>query len=1215
MTLMKGGGKMKRLLSMLLAMLFVLTAFGAATIFEGFFSVGAFYDYLGYDSIPGFSVFTDEELAMIQNSYFGVGHNETIEGVGPVVTWKCTGVNIWSSAELYGAYGRNLKKGNHKNTDITGDMPDATWAAKDTINGKTVLGVAGSDDYITFEDQDGIAFWIGLNGQPFTGTVSVRLWQVPCGGPFFINAVDTEIGDHTPEELADFGNGFQYCSRSKQPDADGYVHFDFKTDFYQADWWSKDDEGIARQGDVYSTPSVPNYWPVPESKIAQISGFSFGFGGVSIGDEISIGDIRRYHDSRIHLDELDEYMMQFDALNSEAYTESSYEAATEVYLEAYDVMSDDDVGEHYSQKQINNIVKRLKAALKALQPMFMRKSETVIFNGFDCLTEEDIDTIIAGGVSIDAAAIDEDVIPDPTVDQSIVVIGGAFDGDPSYGWSLFSTSVLNDDEEVEAVGNVFGADNIDESAGLRFWIKYGENYVPAPTDMIIGVGSSAEGVYFECDPAVVQLPESEGYVGVPWNAFYETEEEDAEIFDYLDSLDYITIRIDGCNQKEYYISDLHAFFWDINSASFAAMDQKIIDAQNYLATLNKDDWSVRSWQRVEQSIEAARALHKEYAVTQQEVDKAITQIDRSLNWLTPRGETPTQEEIDALEAAYYNALMYWRGNYTGKSYADLKAALDYVGEFINDELNTTACQDFTNDINEAVAALVPITNGGTVAPTQAKDANGKDITVKLFSLEDFSGNREFNQAKGHRCDNVGYDLVTSSTSVDLPAQALKMTAQADLSSKHTDQHGAMQFKLANYTCDPIHPDVYMEDGNKIGGSIGDLAGSAGIRIWVGVNDYNLAKDAYFRFGVSNCQEGPLFEKHAVNIPFPASGSGWIYIPWESFDYYDDWTEGVDINLTEIRFIIIRVDGEVPQGLEVYATCVSAYTDPTPSTNEVPVISNVTEGQTIDVAGGSFVPKWSTGTATLNGKRYVSGTPITANEAYTLTVTNGDKQTSVNFNITGGTAAYQKPVVVGVTDGATYEEAVTITWDVGEATLDGEPFENGGEVSEAGGHTLVVVNGDKSTSVRFTIKDEPVIEDEEPVVSGVADGEEYEGAVSATWTPEAATATLNGEEYVAGTEISAAGDYTLIVTNGSKSVTIAFTIKESKPPVKKGDANGDGKISVDDALTALRVAARLAEPTEELLATCDIDGNGKIEVSDALAILRVAAKLAKEESLQ
>ena len=85
---------------------------------------------------------------------------------------------------------------------------------------------------------------------------------------------------------------------------------------------------------------------------------------------------------------------------------------------------------------------------------------------------------------------------------------------------------------------------------------------------------------------------------------------------------------------------------------------------------------------------------------------------------------------------------------------------------------------------------------------------------------------------------------------------------------------------------------------------------------------------------------------------------------------------------------------------------------------------------------------------------------------------------------------------------------------------------------------------------------------------------------------------------------------------SKPVTadIILYAKWTEGGFMKGDFNGNGKIEVDDALAALRIAAKLAEATGDDLVIGDIDGNGKIEVDDALAILRVAAKLAPPESL-
>lgn len=66
---------------------------------------------------------------------------------------------------------------------------------------------------------------------------------------------------------------------------------------------------------------------------------------------------------------------------------------------------------------------------------------------------------------------------------------------------------------------------------------------------------------------------------------------------------------------------------------------------------------------------------------------------------------------------------------------------------------------------------------------------------------------------------------------------------------------------------------------------------------------------------------------------------------------------------------------------------------------------------------------------------------------------------------------------------------------------------------------------------------------------------------------------------------------------------------------KGDFDGDGKITVADALYALRIAAKLVPETLEAIAVGDTDGDGRLTVSDALAILRVAAKLASPGSLQ
>ena len=287
--------------------------------------------------------------------------------------------------------------------------------------------------------------------------------------------------------------------------------------------------------------------------------------------------------------------------------------------------------------------------------------------------------------------------------------------------------------------------------------------------------------------------------------------------------------------------------------------------------------------------------------------------------------------------------------------------------------------------------------------------------------------------------------------------------------------------------------------------------------------------------------------------------------------------------------------------------------------EEPVVS-IADGAEFGIPGEPVSATWTPeeATATLNGEPYAAGTVIGELGEYTLVVTNGDKSVTVNFTIVDN---YMTPEV-SVADGTEFklsdfgEGPLVITWTPEEATatLNGEEYTHT-HIGEPGEYTLVVTNGTKSVTINFTIVDDTPV----PEVN-IADGAEFDlytagDPIVATWTPEGATATLNGEEYLAGTAITEVGEYVLVVTNGSKSVTVNFTVIDTKPAQKRGDFNGDGKITVADALDALRIAARLAPETPEALAIADIDRDGKIGVNDALAILRVAARLADDDSLK
>ena len=137
--------------------------------------------------------------------------------------------------------------------------------------------------------------------------------------------------------------------------------------------------------------------------------------------------------------------------------------------------------------------------------------------------------------------------------------------------------------------------------------------------------------------------------------------------------------------------------------------------------------------------------------------------------------------------------------------------------------------------------------------------------------------------------------------------------------------------------------------------------------------------------------------------------------------------------------------------------------------------------------------------------------------------------------------------------------------------------------------------------------EPTADD--PKVTGVENGAVYDladGAPKASWK-KATSATLDGEEYVKDTEITVPGEHVLVVANDNVVVTITFTVVGAA--FIPGDMDGDGEITVADALSVLRIAAKLLEATPEAIAIGDMDSDGEITVSDALRVLRIAAKLA------
>ncbi|HEY3284838.1 MAG TPA: C13 family peptidase [Armatimonadota bacterium] len=83
--------------------------------------------------------------------------------------------------------------------------------------------------------------------------------------------------------------------------------------------------------------------------------------------------------------------------------------------------------------------------------------------------------------------------------------------------------------------------------------------------------------------------------------------------------------------------------------------------------------------------------------------------------------------------------------------------------------------------------------------------------------------------------------------------------------------------------------------------------------------------------------------------------------------------------------------------------------------------------------------------------------------------------------------------------------------------------------------------------------------------------------------------------------------------------LALLLAPAAHAALKGDLNGDGKIGIVDAVTALRIVAGLSSGTPEALALGDVSpapmGDGKLNIMDAVLLLRCIAGLVSPSDLQ
>jgi hypothetical protein len=223
----------------------------------------------------------------------------------------------------------------------------------------------------------------------------------------------------------------------------------------------------------------------------------------------------------------------------------------------------------------------------------------------------------------------------------------------------------------------------------------------------------------------------------------------------------------------------------------------------------------------------------------------------------------------------------------------------------------------------------------------------------------------------------------------------------------------------------------------------------------------------------------------------------------------------------------------------------------------------------------------TSTITLDGSPFISGTAVSNEGDHLLVVDAVDIFSNASHVEVRFTQDFTPPVLTisGVTSGEIINQPVTITFAETDlhpgtvtATLNGAPFTSGATVSAEGDYVLVVTGTDgagNSTqqTLSFAIDLTP------PVISiaGVTQGEITQNNLSPTFTesdahPGPITATLNGQPFILGTQITNEGDYTLVVTatdqaGNSSSQTISFSIDRT-PPVISISGVSDGEVSAN-----------------------------------------------------
>ena len=228
----------------------------------------------------------------------------------------------------------------------------------------------------------------------------------------------------------------------------------------------------------------------------------------------------------------------------------------------------------------------------------------------------------------------------------------------------------------------------------------------------------------------------------------------------------------------------------------------------------------------------------------------------------------------------------------------------------------------------------------------------------------------------------------------------------------------------------------------------------------------------------------------------------------------------------------------------------------------PNVSNIIRYSSKDVT--PVVEDLSQIVATLNGKNYTIGTPITKEGYYQLVITDAaGNQTEIEFTIDKIAPIVEEIPEIGfvgedfninVTE-ANLDSIVILKYGASEEEYP-KTVENGYTITEEGFYIIEVT--DKAGN---TIRVNLGIDKTAPIILGVKDGAYYNTAVrpNIQELKVSGEILLNGELFSNGTEIDEEGEYTLEVTDVLGRATIVhFVIDKTKPAVQSIEVSNKDK---------------------------------------------------------